>query len=306
MKHETFVTCPVCGCDERTRDCSVNPAGLWHCFRCNSGGKQLPNAGTVPAPVPAQPKRLPAWRTDPALADALVRRIVASTERYAAWARYKPLDPRLIYTHQMGTGTLDLYPWLGYHTSRCQHNRLLVPVYDGAGTLIAVRGRRIDCACVGDSWLNLAGSVPYLYGVDDIPHDATVILCENMIDALLVHQYHPSAWGAATTGGAGTWRDDWTRRLIDLAPARVIVWYDNDLAGSPNQETLTAELDAWREKMRQAGQPATTPPQPNGPRVLAKLRAAGLPATAGAWPSGTPRGWDVGKQIAHEKDQAGT
>lgn len=311
MKSEIFITCPVCGKDEKSRDCSYN-ATAWHCFVCGSGGSLADLARrqgipVLPRAVPAQAdKRLPSWRTSADEAQRILARYTARPDRYQHWQAYKPVSTSMIDRLRWGVGSLDLYPYTGWHTSRCPHDRLIYPVmWDGQ--IVAFRGRQIACHCDGESWLNMAGSVPALYGIDEVPAGSVLVLCENPIDAMLVHEYqHGDVYGAATTGGAGTWRPEWTARLAALHLRQVVVWYDNDLAGCPNSETLESEVAAWRAKMQAAFDQSritampSAPPAPHGPRVAALLRAAGIPTALGAWPPGTPRGWDIGAQIALE------
>lgn len=310
MKREIFITCPVCGKSEKSRDCSYSDTA-WHCFVCGAGGSRadLARRQGVPAqftPVPAQRERkLPPWRTDAGEAARILARYTGRPDRYQHWQNYKPVSTSMVDRLRWGVGSLDMYPYYGWHTSRCPHDRLIYPVlWDGE--IIAFRGRQMACQCAGDTWLNMSGSAPALYGIDMAPPGSILILCENPVDAMLVHEYQHDYYGAATTGGAGTWRDDWTARLVALQPRQVVVWYDNDLAGSPNAETLAAEVAAWRAKMLSALDAGkikslpSTPPTPHGPRVAAQLRAAGLRVCCGAWPPGTPVGWDIGKQIAQE------
>lgn len=316
MKQEVYITCPVCGKDEKSRDCSYN-ATAWHCFVCGSGGSlaDLAKRRGVPAqprPVPAQSaKKLPTWRTSTDEALTVLARYTARPDKYQHWQAYKPVSTSMIDRLHWGVGSLDLYPYTGYHTSRCQHDRLIYPVFQD-GAIVAFRGRQMACQCEGDKWLNMAGSVPALYGIDEVPLGAVLVLCENPVDAMLVHEYQHDCYGCATTGGAGVWRPEWTARLAALHLRQVVVWYDNDLAGCPNSETLVSEVAAWRAKMQTAldqGKIKTIPsepPTPHGPRVARQLWQANIKVSIGAWPAGTPVNWDIGKQIALELGQVAT
>ena len=90
MKGETFITCPVCGKDEKSKDCSFN-ATAWHCFVCGSGGSlaDLAKRQGVPAqprPVPAQrEKKLPSWRTNTDEAQRILDRYTARPDKYQHW-----------------------------------------------------------------------------------------------------------------------------------------------------------------------------------------------------------------------------
>jgi hypothetical protein len=236
-------------------------------------------------------------------------------DRYQWWAEYKPILPRTVDLFDLGLGSLDQFNTLGFHTSRCIHSRITYPVRNRAGQVRAIRGRSLlSPPCCGDSWMSMAGSEvllwepalnfstrwnmgTYLTGTPD-----EIVICENPVDAMLAWQ--EGVYAVAGTGGAGTWRDEWTARLVELAPKQVVVWMDNDLAGCPNQETYWHQVGQWWAKMRQRlaeGAIKTLPPkapEPNGPKIANKLLKVGLKARCYSWPAGTPPGHDLGALLA--------
>jgi hypothetical protein len=70
------------------------------------------------------------------------------------------------------------------------------------------------------------------------------VVCEGEKDCILMNQYierfGPDDMGAVTgTGGAGTWRDQWSERFEGKD---VIVIYDRDAAGTANAQAVAAKL----------------------------------------------------------------
>src|SRR5262249_32620302 len=114
---------------------------------------------------------------------------------------------------------------------------------------------------------------------------------ENMIDCLLAMQRYPQVVAVASTAGAATWRDEWTELIKSVRPRRSIVWYDNDLAGTPNKETHRRLI---AERLQQ-GKP---PIEPNGPQVANSLLGAGIATLLYEWPRGTPAKADLGWALA--------
>lgn len=233
---------------------------------------------------PQEPQKPRHWQQNP---QAIVDASCASLDRVRAWQAYKPLTIETIARWRLGVGMLP--------SSKCKHRRLIVPIFV-SGQIVALRGRAIDCDC--PKWLSAAGSQVALYNQDLLQPGADVIVCENHVDALLAMQ-DSGVIAVAGTGGAATWKQEWTEAIVASSPRRVIVWYDNDLAGQPNAETLRAELFAWR----QAHPDGWRAPQPNGPKVANALRDAGINATLYHWPAGTPAKADVGWALMQQQEQ---
>jgi len=152
---------------------------------------------------------------------------------------------------------------------------------------VAFRGRAFECDC--EKWLCSAGSKVVLWGIENVGEGDTVIVAESPIDAALAMQETPEIVAVASTGGAGTWRGVWSLRLARLRPARVIVWYDNDLAGTPSP-TIRKELaQEWRKKNPKAKRL----PRANGPWVANSLLKVRVPAMLYQWPAEAPAKADL-------------
>lgn len=266
----------------------------------------------------------------------LVERFASHPEKYVLWRRYKPLTTATVDRWLLGVGRLPAVP--------CRENRLIYPVYQD-GQLVALRGRALtEHACpdprtqrwIADgrggqvldpdsgevprdnegnpvpcpTWYSAGGSKAALWGWDlldpEVAGGKNVTVTENPIDAMLVMQVEPSVVAVAVTAGASTWRPEWSLRIARSRPKEVTVWYDNDLAGAPNSETLRAMAKEWRCK-----HPAiANVPAPNGPKIVAQLRElsaqhGGFQANVFPWPPGTPRHYDMGQYLAEYMRQGG-
>ena len=286
-KGECWITCPECGREDEK--CSFSEKG-WHCFVCGGGGglKNLAELLNVQKFEPyhpprrkkeAKPPRSFLWQER---ANHVLGEFVSYPDRLSLWQTYRPFTERTIQRWSLGVGILP--------SCRCKHQRLIYPAYDGE-KIVAFRGRRIACECDEKKykWLQAAGSTVALWGFELLFEHQTVIVCESPVDAMLAMQEHSGVVAVASTGGAGTWRDEWTGWLFRSHPYHVVVWYDNDLAGAPTPETFRQLAAEWRQKHPEAKKL----PRANGPWVTNKLLKAGLPAALYHWPTGTPPKTDL-------------
>ena len=86
-----------------------------------------------------------------------------------------------------GVGSLDLYPYTGWHTSRCPHDRLIYPVmWDGQ--IVAFRGRQIAYTVTGSPGSTWQAAYQRCTALTRFQR-GVLVLCENPIDAMLVHEY---------------------------------------------------------------------------------------------------------------------
>lgn len=306
-KEEAHIPCPQCQRYEQTQmKFSFSRKG-GHCFVCgyNVSLGQLavmagirrgtdgaePRAVVRPQPLPqrADEQAPPWWLRQ---SSKFLYTYTHARNRVDAWQSYKPVTEFTIRKYELGVGGLP-----GYEQSKaCTHERLIYPVYL-KHKLVAFRGRSFLPECAGcPKWLSAYGSTVSLWGIDDVDIGDMVIIAENPVDAMLTMQVRPDIKAIASTGGAATWQSWFTEHLRLKYPSKVVVWYDNDLAGSPNDETR-AILEAHRRKAWQERHPGDAPPkatQPNGPRIANVLRTAGVPAQLYAWPEGTPPKADIG------------
>lgn len=185
-------------------------------------------------------------------------------QRFAAWQAHKPLSRATIEGHKLGLGVVP--------ACSCKHTRLIVPIFE-AGQLVNIRGRQIDCDCPA-KWISSARCKNALYGLDDVKAGGILWVVGNNVDRLLFEQACPGWQAVSPTMGEGSWRDEWTTRLAELAPQQVVVAYDNDETGYKA-----------------------------GVKVASRLKAAGVNARVWEWQPGTPPKADVG-WLLMQKGQA--
>jgi hypothetical protein len=182
-----------------------------------------------------------------------VMRFVGHPHKVQLWQAYKPLSRETIERRRLGVGVLP--------ASRCEHPRLIVPVYEET-ELVALRGRRISCDC--ENWLMSAGSKKALYGLDDLEHGCVVWVVENNVDRLLLEEtYRGEGWCALspTTGAMTRWPEEWIERLCIAEVEQVIVAFDNDEAGDKAGKRLVSELRRTRLHARRWEWPDDAPPK---------------------------------------------
>lgn len=283
--------CPFCGKEAKRGQVHFTVlAHGYHCFVCGEHGSHKKLAEFLGQDIAVQykpkahkpaknPDQVYGWMKHP---DRLLEAYSGHPERIAAWQKYKPLSVQTIEKYQLGVGTLP--------STQCTHKRLIYPIF-GNDRIVAFRGRSTGCDC--PKWLSAAGSQLALFGRENLQSGAKVIICENPVDCMLVMQYKPNIAAIAGTSGAATWREEWTRLLVDSKPAQVIVWLDNDLAGQANRETYDLLCTLWHQE-HPVGRRA---PLPNGPKIANTLLAFGLPVQLYRWPKGTPVKHDIGSVI---------
>ena len=254
--------CPFCGGHDRLR---VQPErGLWWCRQC-SGERwqdaiayvmQRDSVGLVEAakrlgvdsaalPTPSTPSADPeptsAWRR--AALEVVERCEAALWSAAGAQARE--------YLHHRGLCDATLRQWrLGYNpaTQRLAglhvERGILIPWFI-AGGLWQVKIRRPQ----GEPrYVSVAGGRPLLYGADTLAGQATAVLTEGELDALVLWQEAGDLAGVATLGSASKGLD--RRALSYLLPvSRLLVAYDTDEAGERGASGLLA-LSARMHRIR--------------------------------------------------------
>lgn len=297
---EVHVACPWCGKEAigGQTHFSFSKSGGAHCFVCGNGGSLQTLAREIGLdtgdddwsppkrePRPLRPRKRYWWQDHP---DATLRRIIylPIDERLRLWQKYRPqITRQMVEEHRLGYGKLP--PMIDYRNggyrpaSKCQHDRLLVPLFDFDGQLVGVRGRSIDCDC--GKWLSPAGNQATLYGWQALHSGATVVLCENAIDALLVTEL-TDAVGVATLS-ISYWRDEWLEYLVASEPVQVIIAFDNHW---PGNGTRKAE---WLRDHRVC-------PMPMGMKRFNDFQRAGLDVRMYPWQADDPVGCDVGDVLA--------
>lgn len=312
--------CPFCGYRKKGAAAFHETYGF-KCFKCQKrptleelialAGGVVDESSLMRLP-PAAPKPMQAWQFDPM---AYHRRYIAPLDLAARWAAYKPISEESIMRYQLGYGTLPPHSFDGdrpIYTMGCDHKRLIYANLENRDRQpTAFRGRQVTCECKdsgGDrlKWITVKGALAWLWGESLLAQaeGRSVIVVENPIDAILTMQAMPDVIAVAGTGGASTWRPDWTRAIALAAPASVLVALDNDLIGYPNRETAIAQLDSWiaKQTAKHGQRPseaaiAQQAGKAMGPKIANGLRAEGAKADLWHWPDGTAAKMDFGQYL---------
>lgn len=273
----------------------------------NLGGEYTP-----PTPRPKIDRTPPPWaRTDDAL-EHYQKAQEARKERYALWNAYKPLSLATINRAMLGVGRVPLWaepdkkhPQGYWYQSQ---PRLLVPLVEG-GRMIGIRGRAL---APDTGWITGNGTPSILYGLEDLRSGCDLIICENMIDRLLVEQESGCCALAPTHGVAVLRRlkPEWLAAIVRARPRQVLIWLDHDLAGNGSRHHQREMVERWRAGIleRRAADPEryvgvpmpANEPTPTGPLLANQLLDAGLRARLYDWPRGTPFGSDLGSVLVEQ------
>ncbi|WP_054537092.1 toprim domain-containing protein [Herpetosiphon geysericola] len=306
QRNEWHACCPFCGKDTKrgqTHFSCYNADGEWRykCFVCQHTGSIAHLArylGVATGPTTErqqakamQPKHKHAnWLKH---ADFYLGRFGADLNRVPLWQAYKPLNLRSIAQWRLGVGVLP--------ASRCQMPRLIVPVFE-SGQLVALHGRAYLPEDTDAKWLTSGGSrKDVLYNAEYLAPGKTVIIGENLVDAIIAMQDRPDVVAVASGGvaWAGENLTRWCELIAASQPKRVIVWLDNDLAGQASGAMYRTLLGQWRTTMHQRVAEGKipripTPPEPAGPKIANQLLALHQPVTLYQWPMSAPPKADLG------------
>jgi DNA primase len=109
-------------------------------------------------------------------------------------------------------------------------NYINIPVKDEEGEILFIKSRNLHYQEEGNKdpkYKNTSGSHATLFNLHAVKESPNIVLCEGEIDCLrLIQEGIPSI---SSTGGAGTFREEW----VDILKAKnnVYVCYDNDAPG---------------------------------------------------------------------------
>lgn len=137
-------------------------------------------------------------------------------EEWIAWLR----DERHISEHVM------IEAGLGIDTS---NGELVIPVYGADGTFLFNKYRKSPWTRDGAKYRYETGSKASLFGAETLTKilsGETVLIAEGELDCLALRTL--GYFAVSTTGGAGTWREEWSGLL---SPFDVVFAYDADRAG---------------------------------------------------------------------------
>jgi hypothetical protein len=280
-----------------------------HCFNCSITTQEFLRMtirfgenGTPPRITPTRHITKPpkpkyyAWK-QPGQAEIILRQQLNHPLRVEAWQAYRPFDVAGLDRWEHGVGVLP--------NTACRHLRLTYPVRARGGRIVAFRGRQIDeycgggrvlevlrraginqdCQCNG-KWLTCGGGKvrKTLMICGQLEPGRVVVIAESPIDARLAYKFEPQYTYVASGGGAGLWNDEWTKRIAASSPSKVIVWFDNDLAGQAVGETREKLAREWWLKHPNAPRG----PVANGIRLFNRLRFK-LPVELYDWGDAPPK-----------------
>lgn len=231
------------------------------CFACGARGALTRLAATLRlapdlSPVPREPS-LPPTPAAPAWTHLDYTREFGFLPQVAKdYYHRRGFTDASLRTHRLGFGVVP--------ASRCHHPRLVLPVFDNSA-LVALKGRRLDCAC-SEKWTQAKGSRPALFGRARLPYalGLPLIITEAPYSAILAMQDDPGLVAVAPSSGCTVWKDEWTDAIVAAKPRNIYLWYDNDPAG-------------WTE----------------GDKVAARFAANGVPARIVDWDRSWPDNADL-------------
>jgi hypothetical protein len=283
--------CPFCGKEAKKHQKHFSfCADGYFCWVCEAKGSVQAlaahiGAGIVTAaprraqepPKPRQWQQRPEW---------YLSRYCDALDRVQRWTAYKPLTLDSISQYKLGVGTLP--------SSRCTHRRLILPVFAG-GQVVAFHGRAYLPEDTDAKWLTAGGSSKLvLFNADQLRPGATVVICENFVDAILAMQ--SAAEVVAVAGGGASWQEAWTEQIAASQPKQVLVWLDHDWAGNCGPDHCGVCQAAYRG-WRAAHPQAVKTPEPSGPRIANQLIGAGVRTSLYQWPKNAPLKADIGSAL---------
>ena len=118
--------------------------------------------------------------------------------------------------------------------------KIVFPIYSPENRYLFSKYRRDPASDEGPKYTYDAGSTAALYGANKIPPErGSIIICEGEGDLLTLYSHGYVA--VSTTGGAGTWKDEWT---LFLKNKDIYILYDNDEAGIKGAVKLLTKFPA--------------------------------------------------------------
>lgn len=196
------------------------------------------------AVVAARPARGPEVEPDPEIDEAIVEAFhhrLLSTQTLMDF-----LNERRGLTRE----TIQRYE-IGHDGSRFQ-----IPVRNEDGTCVNIRRYKPDARRAQDkmiSWRTGFGQAR-LYPLHRLRDEDTVFLFEGEMDCLLALQLGINA--LTTTGGAGTWRDQWNPVFEGK---KVVICYDADEAGRVGGAQVASQLSGVASEVRVVQIPLAEP-----------------------------------------------
>jgi hypothetical protein len=112
--------------------------------------------------------------------------------------------------------------------------RIVIPIFNADGQWIFNKYRRDPAVSTGPKYTYDKGTQATLYGSEKLAGATQVIVCEGEFDSLILEAY--GFTGVCSTGGAGTFRQDWFNLM---SGKELFMCFDNDDAGRKGMIRLT-------------------------------------------------------------------
>lgn len=104
--------------------------------------------------------------------------------------------------------------------------KIVIPVFNADGVWLFNKYRRDPAVDTGPKYTYDKGAQSALYGAEKLPNAQQVIVCEGEFDSLILEAY--GLVGVCSTGGAGTFKQDWFDLMVGK---ELFICFDNDDAG---------------------------------------------------------------------------
>ena len=133
-----------------------------------------------------------------------------------------------------------------------EYQNIVFHYYDPNDVLMTVKYRVSHKAEKGDTkfWHQKGvGSAPLLYNMNRIDPTQPLIVCEGELDCLsVIESGYPNA--VSIPNGAGDGKHSWVEYNWNWLEqfSEIIVWFDNDRAGSASRKEICSRLGTWRTK----------------------------------------------------------
>lgn len=204
----------------------------------------------------------------PEAVEELARRVGVTIERDASRGDSGVIDEAIVESaHERLLASPPLLAWLEERRGLSRETvvrwqlghdgqRYFIPIRDEVGRVVNIRRYKPNASGTDKmiSWRAGYGGAR-LWPMDSVLSTGEALIVEGEMDCLLALQHGFSA--VTATGGAGTWRDTWSRlfRGRDVAIA-----YDNDSAGRAGSAQVAAKLHGIARSVRIITIPLTEPP----------------------------------------------
>lgn len=249
---EMDVRCPFH--EDQVNSLSVNlKTGLWYCHACDEGGDEYDfymkyhdknyreTLAACNAKYGLRPEHTD--ETDPNQSSNSKRNKPIPNHLIEKWQEMLQKAPKvrdyLLNKRGLTEETLKKYK-LGWDVER-----VTIPIYDEEGNCINVR-RYSAQGKGGNKMVSYKAGYgqAVLYPIENLKGDE-ILLTEGEMDCLLANQLGYNA--ITTTGGAGTWRDEWNEWFEGK---EVYICYDVDQAGVKGAQKIARKIHEYAKRVK--------------------------------------------------------